>query len=403
MGNAIVASLLTRAPENWKMSLPEILQGSSEPAPSSDELNKACEVQEHMEHLERCFASDSKIAKTAELEAELGCLKEEISDLETIAVARFYKELIEAEASNETIKTAWAKGLAATKRIVSLLISLNRISGWCRKVVVLRTRRIDLCTDAAKLKLLSEKYFKLLYKRFAKEYIRITEVVDTYWNYVPVELHEVIESLAKRVFLLEPSKELAPPEFFTALNNLVLSVFRASERSKTKPKLRFSEIFNEFKPKWVQPEVLPSASMAMATIRDLANELAQLQGVEEVRAIAESPDDLHSITFELRMSPSFVDEDFEASENLWEKAERLALQFDRQLRKVTNEKWYFYTDLVKEFSGYSGNNDHDVAVISKGDGFIWIKRKHYFKPELNHQFFNNYFRNINLTPGDLES
>ena len=33
----------------------------------------------------------------------------------------------------------------------------------------------------------------------------------------------------------------------------------------------------------------------------------------------------------------------------------------------------------------------DVAVISKGDGFIWIKRKHYFQAELNHQFFNNYF------------
>lgn len=33
----------------------------------------------------------------------------------------------------------------------------------------------------------------------------------------------------------------------------------------------------------------------------------------------------------------------------------------------------------------------DVAVISKGDGFIWIKRKHYFKPELNPSFFSNYF------------
>ena len=31
----------------------------------------------------------------------------------------------------------------------------------------------------------------------------------------------------------------------------------------------------------------------------------------------------------------------------------------------------------------------DVAVISKGDGFIWIDRKHYFKPELNHRFFTN--------------
>jgi hypothetical protein len=34
----------------------------------------------------------------------------------------------------------------------------------------------------------------------------------------------------------------------------------------------------------------------------------------------------------------------------------------------------------------------DVALISKGDGFIWIDRKHYFSPELNRQFFANYFR-----------
>lgn len=34
----------------------------------------------------------------------------------------------------------------------------------------------------------------------------------------------------------------------------------------------------------------------------------------------------------------------------------------------------------------------DVAVISKGDGFVWINRKHYFKPELNAPFFDNYFK-----------
>jgi hypothetical protein len=33
----------------------------------------------------------------------------------------------------------------------------------------------------------------------------------------------------------------------------------------------------------------------------------------------------------------------------------------------------------------------DVAVISKGDGLIWVKRKHYFQPELNPQFFANYY------------
>ena len=33
----------------------------------------------------------------------------------------------------------------------------------------------------------------------------------------------------------------------------------------------------------------------------------------------------------------------------------------------------------------------DVAVISKGDGFIWIKRKHYFEKDLNPYFFANYY------------
>ncbi|MBO6621954.1 MAG: hypothetical protein JJ892_09035 [Balneola sp.] len=34
----------------------------------------------------------------------------------------------------------------------------------------------------------------------------------------------------------------------------------------------------------------------------------------------------------------------------------------------------------------------DVAVITKGDGFIWIKRKHYFDSSNNHHFFNNYYK-----------
>ena len=32
--------------------------------------------------------------------------------------------------------------------------------------------------------------------------------------------------------------------------------------------------------------------------------------------------------------------------------------------------------------------DVDVAIITKGDGFVWTKRKQYFKESLNPQFFN---------------
>jgi len=36
----------------------------------------------------------------------------------------------------------------------------------------------------------------------------------------------------------------------------------------------------------------------------------------------------------------------------------------------------------------------DVAVISKGDGLVWVKRKHYFPRELNNHFFENYFKGV---------
>lgn len=34
----------------------------------------------------------------------------------------------------------------------------------------------------------------------------------------------------------------------------------------------------------------------------------------------------------------------------------------------------------------------DVVFVSKGDGLIWMKRKHYFDPSLNAHFFANYYR-----------
>ena len=35
----------------------------------------------------------------------------------------------------------------------------------------------------------------------------------------------------------------------------------------------------------------------------------------------------------------------------------------------------------------------DVAIISKGDGFIWAKRKHYFSADLNRDYFDNRYNN----------
>lgn len=44
----------------------------------------------------------------------------------------------------------------------------------------------------------------------------------------------------------------------------------------------------------------------------------------------------------------------------------------------------------------------DVAVITKGDGLIWIKRKYYFDDKLNYNYFNNYFREENKSEYSMQ-
>lgn len=50
------------------------------------------------------------------------------------------------------------------------------------------------------------------------------------------------------------------------------------------------------------------------------------------------------------------------------------------------------TGLKRRASGYAETvaGPTDVAVISKGDGFVWVKRKHYFDPKLNPGFMARY-------------
>lgn len=42
----------------------------------------------------------------------------------------------------------------------------------------------------------------------------------------------------------------------------------------------------------------------------------------------------------------------------------------------------------------------DVAVITKGDGFIWTDRKHYFNKDQNPHFIANYYRERNPNGDD---
>lgn len=55
------------------------------------------------------------------------------------------------------------------------------------------------------------------------------------------------------------------------------------------------------------------------------------------------------------------------------------------------------TSLKRKFTSSDSNDESvgepvDVAVVTKGDGFIWMKRKHYFDIETNPGFTQNYYK-----------
>jgi hypothetical protein len=62
------------------------------------------------------------------------------------------------------------------------------------------------------------------------------------------------------------------------------------------------------------------------------------------------------------------------------------------------------TSVKKKFSSgmESVGGPIDVAIISKIDGFVWVRRKHYFEPNLNPRYFHRKFGVIHTLGGNHE-
>jgi hypothetical protein len=104
---------------------------------------------------------------------------------------------------------------------------------------------------------------------------------------------------------------------------------------------------------------------------------AQIQALDTQRIVTEYMQMNQGIKQENYIRPLMNAVSTLAKEDLAEMAESL-IYLTYLKRRIT-------------FAEESVGGPVDVAVISKGDGFIWIKRKHYFRPELNRHFFDNYF------------
>jgi len=133
---------------------------------------------------------------------------------------------------------------------------------------------------------------------------------------------------------------------------------------------RLEEIFNEYQEN-IAKEIYPDRSKQRDEIKDKLASITQ-QAIEKYHKIVheqQNNDYIDPILETLQHLPK--DELAVVAENL--------VSLTSFKRKVT---------MTPETVG----GPIDVAIISKGDGFIWIKRKHYFNPELNMHFTANYFR-----------
>lgn len=72
------------------------------------------------------------------------------------------------------------------------------------------------------------------------------------------------------------------------------------------------------------------------------------------------------------------------------------VNLDKEDMSNMAESFVSLTSLVRRMSPMEETvgGPVDVVFISKGDGLIWMKRKHYFNPDLNAHFFANYYNDI---------
>jgi hypothetical protein len=369
----VVRRIAEALPKESNMSaIPPVL-------PNRDELSKVNEVGHKLKrypHLERCYSgSDSAIAE----------------------LRKFYSEI--AHLRGEEGKLAFEQGVTSLKRTIEALKTLERIQPRAKKVLSWvstqvgvelesgvqagSTDQFALISASIPLKKLSklQRINTKIQEIILKSYDSISDVATKSWDYLPTELHEALESLAQRIVLCTPEVEKLYTDeksssylserllkLKDSCNNLVLSVFSAIENGRGKPKLQLLELFRRRDLTHGNPQQEPTVSLAMAEIQELIQNLAELSGVSRVEAIAHNPEDLHRVTFALKLSAD-LDEDsgFEDTEDLWEIAERMAFRAHKRLRESTDEKWYFNVVLDDEISDYPNSNYIIASAHAQSD------------------------------------
>lgn len=355
--------------------------------PNHDKLDKVKEIEDRLKnypHLERCFFSlDSPIVKLREFYSEIGQLYGQDSESAFKEGLASLRKVLHALTTLKRINTratrvlAWAE--VQPEYIESIQLNPNLISEKQNNKFKKFTDLIKLILDFRPRKQRNKliRINRILNKfneMTLESYNSISDVVETSWDYLPVEVQDALHSLAQQIILKMPQFEqlaygLSEDFLLERLNKgknicnrLAISISTAAKNSKCKNKLELLKLLKNWDFSNNTPVQKSGGSIAITEIQEITENLAELSGVEQVKAVTHTPGDLHRTTFYLKLSVN-MDKygGFDTLEELFEVAERMALRAHRRLRESTGEKWYFHVSLDEDFSDYP-NSNQIVAV-----------------------------------------
>ncbi|HAG85357.1 MAG TPA: hypothetical protein DCL61_30485 [Cyanobacteria bacterium UBA12227] len=109
---------------------------------------------------------------------------------------------------------------------------------------------------------------------------------------------------------------------------------------------------------------------APSEVQQLVQQLAKVDGVARVRAVAPRAVDIHWIEFELELHP-----ETDLDDQAWDKVQDLIIDCEWDLRDKTNEKWYFQRKRVEKFTRIQ-----EGAKIVAQSGISYSNTPRYYKP-----------------------
>jgi hypothetical protein len=217
--------------------------------------------------LERSFALSSERAKAMQFYAELA-RSEGFSSAERL-------QDVALEAIDRLTRAFWLLDKFSKR--------LQKVNNWIEQRQEQRQQvgslEDEVARDLERVIKLNQKIYGIL----AETYEEITTIVNAAWNYLPLELQVITESLVRRLYLgqeelllvkrLEKAYEQYTPEIYREkLRSLVFFVFLAIEHNKDKPKLELLKLSQrDASISWFKQKTqsLPQSEIGLAEIKEL--------------------------------------------------------------------------------------------------------------------------------------